>query len=148
MLWAPGGPAQGRVRSNEPFRQPVEDVTVTSTAAYLAAIAEPTRLRILNCVVAAPLFVSDLVSILGLPQPTVSRHLRVLRDAGVLRDVPLPPYVIYSIVPQPGARDRLLRAVLETALDEPPVRAERAAALERTRASVRARAPGVQADAG
>jgi ArsR family transcriptional regulator len=121
---------------------------VTSTAAFLAAISEPTRLRILNCVVAAPLFVSDLVAILALPQPTVSRHLRVLRDAGVLRDVPLPPYVIYSIVPQSGARDRLLRSVLEAAQEEPPVRAERAAALQRTRAGVRGRAPEVRADAG
>ena len=56
-------------------------MTTSATAAFVAAIAEPTRLRILNCVAAAPLFVSDLVAILGLPQPTVSRHLRVLRAA-------------------------------------------------------------------
>src|SRR5690606_41798042 len=51
-----------------------------SLADLLQALGEPTRLRILNCLQAAPLFVSDLVLILDLPQPTVSRHLRVLRD--------------------------------------------------------------------
>ncbi len=122
--------------------------TAPNTAAYLAAIAEPTRLRILNCVAAAPLFVSDLVRILKLPQPTVSRHLRVLRDAEVLRDVPLPPFVVYSIVPQPGPRERLLRAVLEAALTEAEFRSERAAALEQSRANARVRGAPVEADAG
>ena len=47
----------------------------------LQALGEPTRLRILNCLTAAPLFVSDLVLLLEVPQPTVSRPLRVLRAA-------------------------------------------------------------------
>lgn len=123
-------------------------VTASTTAAFIAAIAEPTRLRILTCVAAAPLFVSDLVAILDLPQPTVSRHLRVLREAGVLSDLPIPPFAIYSLVPQTRARQRVLRAVLDAALTEPAFRTERDAALARTRESVRARVAGVEADAG
>jgi ArsR family transcriptional regulator len=123
-------------------------VTATATAAYIAAIAQPTRLRILNCVAAAPLYVSELVAILALPQPTVSRHLRVLRDAAVLRDIPIPPYAIYSLVPQPDTRERLLRALLDAALTEDRFRAERAAALTRSRESVRPRTATAAANAG
>ncbi|HEY7569516.1 MAG TPA: metalloregulator ArsR/SmtB family transcription factor, partial [Gemmatimonadaceae bacterium] len=37
--------------------------------------ADPTRLRVLNVLAAGELCVCDIVEILGLPQPTVSRHL-------------------------------------------------------------------------
>jgi ArsR family transcriptional regulator len=123
-------------------------VTASTTAAFIAAIAEPTRLRIVNCVAAAPLFVSDLVAILALPQPTVSRHLRVLRDAGVVTDLPIPPFAIYSLLPQAQARQRVLRAVLDAALTESAFRSERDAALARTRESVRARVTGAGAHVG
>ena len=52
--------------------------TATPTE-LLQAVSEPTRLRILNCLAAAPLFVSDLQEVLDLPQSTVSRPLQVLR---------------------------------------------------------------------
>ena len=123
-------------------------VTASATAAFIAAIAEPTRLRIVNCLATAPLFVSDLVAILDLRQPTVSRHLRVLRDAGVLTDLPIPPFAIYSLLPQAPARQRVLRAVLDAALTESAFRTERDAALARTRESVRARVTGAGAHAG
>jgi DNA-binding transcriptional ArsR family regulator len=123
-------------------------VTASATAAFIAAIAEPTRLRIVNCVTTAPLFVSDLVAILDLRQPTVSRHLRVLRDAGVVTDLPIPPFAIYSLLPQAPARQRVLRAVLDAALTESAFRTERDAALARTRESVRARVTGAGAHAG
>ena len=41
--------------------------------------ADPTRLRLLNALVPGPLRVNDLVELLGLPQPLVSRHLAYLR---------------------------------------------------------------------
>ena len=50
---------------------------VLSATDTLLTVAEPTRLRILNCFAAASLFVSDLQAVLDLPQPTVSRHLQV-----------------------------------------------------------------------
>ena len=66
----------------------------TSAADLLLAIAEPTRLRIVNCLAAAPLFVSDLQAVLDLPQPTVSRHLQVLRRADLVVDTPVAQFVL------------------------------------------------------
>lgn len=45
-------------------------------------IGEPTRLRILNELTRAELHVGELVAKLDCSQPTVSKHLKVLRDAG------------------------------------------------------------------
>lgn len=45
-------------------------------------IGEPTRLQILNALSAQDLAVGELVETLKSSQPTVSKHLRVLRDAG------------------------------------------------------------------
>ena len=61
--------------------------TSESSIDLLLTVAEPTRLRILNCLAAAPLFVSDLQDLLALPQSTVSRHLTVLRKAELVRDL-------------------------------------------------------------
>ena len=46
--------------------------------------ADPTRIRILSLLVAGELCVCDIVGILGLPQPTVSRHLAYLRRMGLV----------------------------------------------------------------
>jgi DNA-binding transcriptional ArsR family regulator len=50
----------------------------------LEALAEPTRLRILDQVRDGERSVNQLVDSLGVIQPTVSRHLRVLREAGLV----------------------------------------------------------------
>lgn len=47
-------------------------------------LADPTRLRILNLLDAGELCVCDLVDLLKLPQPTVSRHLAYLRRTGLV----------------------------------------------------------------
>jgi ArsR family transcriptional regulator len=46
--------------------------------------ADPTRLRILNVLCAGELCVSDIVELVGLPQPAVSRHLAYLRRSGLV----------------------------------------------------------------
>lgn len=46
--------------------------------------ADPTRIRILSLLVAGELCVCDIVEILRLPQPTVSRHLAYLRRMGLV----------------------------------------------------------------
>ena len=48
------------------------------------ALADPARLRIVRAVLQAELSVAELVQVLGLPQSTVSRHLKALRDAGLV----------------------------------------------------------------
>jgi ArsR family transcriptional regulator len=46
--------------------------------------ADPTRIRILSLLAAGELCVCDMVDVLRLPQPTVSRHLAYLRRAGLV----------------------------------------------------------------
>ena len=52
--------------------------------ALFEAIAEPTRRRILDAVRTEERSVTELVDRLGMSQPGVSRHLRILRDAGLV----------------------------------------------------------------
>ncbi|MCD6196980.1 MAG: winged helix-turn-helix transcriptional regulator [Deltaproteobacteria bacterium] len=52
------------------------------TSRCLKAVADPTRLKILKLLQHRTSCVCELTSVLGLAQPTVSRHLRVLEDAG------------------------------------------------------------------
>jgi len=47
-------------------------------------IAEPTRRRILDELCSSERSVGDLVTSLAVSQPTVSKHLKVLRDAGLV----------------------------------------------------------------
>jgi DNA-binding transcriptional ArsR family regulator len=113
--------------------------TPPSTTDLLVALAEPTRLRILNCLAAAPLFVSDLQAILAVPQPTVSRHLKVLKEAGLVRDTPIAQFVLYRLRRETGAPGRVLTAALEALGQEEQMRAERHQASDRSRANPRVR---------
>lgn len=68
-------------------REPLSAENATSLASSLKAIADPARLRILSMIAAhsdREACVCDLTEPLGLSQPTVSHHLRVLVDAGFL----------------------------------------------------------------
>lgn len=109
------------------------------TLDLLTALAEPTRLRIVNCLRAAPLFVSDLQALLDIPQPTVSRHLKVLREEGLVRDTPIGQFVLYRLRRVAPPEQRILSAVLEAALQDPALRGERGSALQRSRHHAQAR---------
>jgi DNA-binding transcriptional ArsR family regulator len=54
------------------------------TAAVFEVLAEPSRRRILDLLRQGEQGVNDLVDSLGASQPSVSKHLRVLRDAGLV----------------------------------------------------------------
>jgi ArsR family transcriptional regulator len=115
-------------------------MTTASAADLLLTVAEPTRLRILNCLSAAPLFVSDLQAVLELPQPTVSRHLQVLRRADLVRDTPIAQFVLYRLRPDGGSHARMLRAILDAVIqDDETMRAERLRAADRSRSHTRSR---------
>jgi ArsR family transcriptional regulator len=107
-------------------------MTGPSAVALLTTIAEPTRLRIINCLAAAPLFVSDLQTILELPQPTVSRHLTVLRHAEVVRDTPVGQFVLYRLQRE-GSQGRLMAAILDGLAQDEPMKLERHRALDQSR---------------
>lgn len=79
--------------------------------AQLRAAAEPTRLRLLALCATAQLCVSDLVAVLGQSQPRLSRHLRLLTEAGLLERAPEGAN-IYFRVPASGAGGALVRALL------------------------------------
>jgi len=56
-----------------------------TTSDVFNAIAEPRRREILECLASTEMPVRDLVTKLKLEQPSVSKHLRVLRDVGLVR---------------------------------------------------------------
>jgi len=58
--------------------------TVDDLDAVFKGFADPTRLRILSVLAAGELCVRDIVDILDLPQPAVSRHLAYLRRTGLV----------------------------------------------------------------
>ena len=55
-----------------------------TTADAFNAVAEPRRRQILDALAGGERPVNDLVDLLGLPQPQVSKHLRVLREVGAV----------------------------------------------------------------
>ncbi|HUX71343.1 MAG TPA: metalloregulator ArsR/SmtB family transcription factor [Cellulomonadaceae bacterium] len=74
----------------------------------LKALSDPTRLRLLSLVAAAPdqeACVCDLTEPVGLSQPTVSHHLKVLVDAQLMTRDKRGVWSYYSVVP--GALDRV-----------------------------------------
>ncbi|MGQ9557565.1 MAG: ArsR/SmtB family transcription factor [Desulfurispora sp.] len=50
------------------------------------ALGEPTRLKILKLVALRPMYVCELEMVLGISQPRISQHLRVLKEAGLLSE--------------------------------------------------------------
>lgn len=123
-------------------------MTPLPPAELLLTLAEPTRLRIVNCLAAAPLFVSDLQTVLDLPQPTVSRHLTVLKRARVVRDTPIAQFVLYRLRQETGPQGRLLGAVLDALAHDETMRLERHRALDRSRAHGRGRMPAATSRSG
>src|SRR5215467_4845051 len=64
-------------------------------------VAEPRRRKILDLVRTGERSVSDLVTQLSLSQPAVSKHLRVLREAGLVEVRPVEQRRLYRLVPGP-----------------------------------------------
>lgn len=67
----------------------------------LEVLAEPHRRRILDALRAGESPVGELVQQLGITQPHVSKHLRVLRDAGLVEVRVEGPRRIYRVQPRP-----------------------------------------------
>jgi ArsR family transcriptional regulator len=67
------------------------------------AFADPTRLRILNLLRPGERCVCDLVRIIDVPQPKISRHLAYLRKAGLVTGRKDGLWMHYSLAPIKGA---------------------------------------------
>ncbi len=66
-------------------------------------VGEPTRRRILDLLRDGPRPVGELVRLVGCSQPGTSKHLRVLRDAGLVAVRPEAQRRVYVLRPQPLA---------------------------------------------
>jgi ArsR family transcriptional regulator len=87
-------------------REPIGAEDAVVFARTLKAIADPARLRLLSLVAAhqgGEACVCELVEPLALSQPTVSHHLKVLVDAGLLTREKRGVWAYYTLVP--GALD-------------------------------------------
>jgi len=67
----------------------------------LIALAEPNRLQIVELLRDGPLSVGEIAEKLELKQPQVSKHLRVLSEAGLVEVQPIANRRIYKLRPQP-----------------------------------------------
>src|SRR5206468_2783278 len=67
----------------------------------LSALAEPNRLQIVELLRRKPRAVGEIVERLGLRQPQVSKHLRVLSDAGLVEVRAVAQQRIYSLRAEP-----------------------------------------------
>jgi ArsR family transcriptional regulator len=78
------------------------DETV-NLAAIFRALGEPARLQMLSLIAAQPsqeVCACELVEPLGLSQPTVSHHLKVMYEAGLLERERRGTWIYYRILPQ------------------------------------------------
>jgi DNA-binding transcriptional ArsR family regulator len=66
-------------------------------ANFCAALSDPNRLLILYALNEKPLNVTELTNELGLSQPTMSRHLKVLRERGLVQTVRTGTIITYHL---------------------------------------------------
>ena len=89
-------------------REPIAEANALSLSAAMKALGDPARIRIISMVAAheeQEACVCDLTEPLGLTQPTVSHHLKVLTEAGFLTRSKRGTWAYYKLVP--GSLDAL-----------------------------------------
>ncbi|MEO8106732.1 MAG: metalloregulator ArsR/SmtB family transcription factor [Actinomycetes bacterium] len=82
---------------------PLTDEAAQQLAHAFKALADPVRLRLLSIIAAAPsgeVCACDLTAPVGKSQPTVSHHLKVLREAGLITSRKHGTWVHYRAVPE------------------------------------------------
>jgi ubiquinone/menaquinone biosynthesis C-methylase UbiE len=111
------------------------EMRTSDLVAALKAAAEPTRLRILLLLAGGELNVKDLTLILGQSQPRISRHLKLLCEAGLIERFRDGSWVYFHISDRQAGGRLALRLVADVDPSESSVRRdrERAEALKRER---------------
>jgi ArsR family transcriptional regulator len=103
-------------RTAKPFRP----------AIFFAALADTTRLRLLNLMATHEVCVCHFVDILGQSQPKISRHLAYLRRAGIVAARREGKWMHYSIcTPGESSGNFILAAVLHTLSSDKQMSADR-----------------------
>ena len=109
---------------------PLTEVEAAQLAGGLRALADPARLRLVSLILAgegAQACVCDLVEPVGLTQPTVSHHLKVLVEAGLVVREKRGRWAYYRAVPE--ALEALADALHPRAGGDPPAPPRRTAAV-------------------
>lgn len=84
-------------------REPLADGEARDLATMFKALADPARLRLLSLIAShegGEACVCDLTEPVDLSQPTVSHHLKILTDAGILSRDKRGKWAYYAVVPQ------------------------------------------------
>ena len=89
------------------------------TVKIIKALADSTRVKLLALLTAKSLCVCELTCAVDLAQPTVSRHLNQLQDAGFVSRKRQGTWIIYSLAPADATCRGLLDIVMEQALNDP-----------------------------
>src|SRR5665811_688563 len=95
--------ASGGGSASSPANHAMGASAAAYVAATLKALADPLRLRMLSLIVTSPggeACVGDIATVGEVSQPTVSHHLKVLKEVGVLTSQRRATWVFYSIAPQ------------------------------------------------
>lgn len=85
-----------------PVRAPLERAEADELSAIIKAVADPVRLQLLSIIRSAEdcsAYPGELTPALGISQPTVSHHLKVLTDAGLLTRDRQRTQVRYTLAP-------------------------------------------------
>ncbi|MCU0569319.1 MAG: metalloregulator ArsR/SmtB family transcription factor [Oculatellaceae cyanobacterium Prado106] len=92
----------------------IEPESAAEMATLFRVLGEPARLQLLGLIAQQPegeICACDLVEPLGLSQPTVSHHLKVLYEAGLLDKERRGTWIYYRLVPEPFERLRAALAI-------------------------------------
>lgn len=90
----------------------------------LKAVGEDSRLRIVALLSHGELTVSDLVDVLGQSQPRISRHLRLLTDAGVVDKHREGSWVFFDLTPDGPIREAVDAVLVRIDPDDPVIAAD------------------------
>lgn len=74
-----------------------EEQSTALRAKLFHGFADPSRLSIVEALIAGPMTVSEVVEATGLSQPNVSSHLSCLHDCGLVVRQPQGRYVVYGL---------------------------------------------------
>jgi ArsR family transcriptional regulator len=99
-------------------REPLTEEAAKSLAASFKALSDPVRLRLLSLIASfagGEACVCDLTGPFDVSQPTISHHLKVLREAGLIDSERRGTWVYYWVLPGALARLGSLLATDETA---------------------------------
>lgn len=96
----------------------------------LKAAGEPSRLRILKVLEDGELCICHMVALLGVSQPTVSRHLAVLRRAGLVEERKDGRWSWFRVAAAAPFLTRILKAIRACGEDDPTVAEDRKRAAE------------------